>query len=448
MQLFLIASLLVIGIYQLGLYFMNKLKQNIFIGLFSFIVAIRILVINDMLLISFSNIPWTFNFRISYLTVSIAPILFCHYVNSVYPDKIKKYNMHIANVYFVFFTLLVCLAPVHVLSSSLIFLQLVLVYISIYLIIILVQATGKNLKTKRIFYVGLILGFACLVNDILYSHQIIKTINSSHFGILIFVVAQSMIAFEEHIMQQQRLILISNEMNIAKKIQRSIMLYEPPRLHGVSVDIVYLPVSTIGGDFYHFYEIDNNHAGILIADITRHGIPASMIASNLNIAFTLQYDHAAYPDTVLSNINNLLVGKTGNQPITALYCYLDMDNMTARLARAGHPYPVYFNSKMGTVEEIKIQGDVMGISPSAGYKSTQFNIHNGDKIILYTDGLIEIRNIYNQQYDVEKLKQSIFNTQHLKASEFANGLINDALQWAGSKEYISDDLTIITIDIN
>lgn len=64
----------------------------------------------------------------------------------------------------------------------------------------------------------------------------------------------------------------------------------------------------------------------------------------------------------------------------------------------------------------------MAISPSAGYKRTQFKIHNGNKIVLYTDGLIAIRNKYNHQYGVEKLKQSIFNNQHLKASEFANGL--------------------------
>jgi serine phosphatase RsbU (regulator of sigma subunit) len=447
MQLFVFASLFVIGIYHMGLYFINKSKQNIFIGIFSLIVALRILVINEMLLISFFNPPWGLNFRLSYLTVTISPILFCHFVNSVYPNKIKNYNIFITNICFGFFTLLVCIAPLHIISSSLIFIQLVLVYISIYLLIILIKETGKNLKTKRIFYVGLILGFACMINDILYSHQIIKTINSSHFGILIFVVTQSMIAFEEYIIQQQRLILLSHEMNIAKKIQRNIMPSEPPSLHGVTIDILYLPVNTLGSDFYHFFEIDNKHAGIFIADFTGHGIPASMIASTVNIAFTLQYDHAAYPDTVLSNMNNLLIGKTGNQPITALYCYLDMDNMTARLSRAGHSYPLYFNSKSGTVEEIKTQGNVMGISPSADYVSTQFNIHNGDKLILYTDGLIEIRNKYNHLFDVEKLKQSIINNQDLKASEFTNRLINDVLQWAGSKENITDDITIITIDI-
>jgi len=446
-QLFVFASLSVIGIYHLGLYLINRSKQNIFIGLFSLIVALRILVINEMLLISFFNPPWSINFRLSYLTVTITPILFCHFVNSVYPDKIKKYTILTTDLYFGFFTLFVCIAPLHILSSSLVFIQLALVYISIRLLIILIKETSKNLKTKRIFYAGLILGFACLINDILFSHQIIKTINSSHFGILIFVVTQSMIAFEEYIIQQQRLVALSHEMNIAKKIQRNILPSEPPRLSGISVDIVYLPVTTIGGDFYHFFEIDNKHTGIFIADVTGHGIPASMIASTVNIAFTLQYNHAAHPDIVLRNINDLLIGKTGNQPITALYCYLDIDHMIVRLSRAGHPYPLYFNSKMGTVEEIKTQGNVMGIWPSSDFHTAQFTIYNGDKIILYTDGLIEIRNKHNHQYNLDKLKKSIIENKHLKGSEFTNTIINEVLQWAGSKENITDDITVITIDV-
>ncbi|MGB4270565.1 MAG: PP2C family protein-serine/threonine phosphatase [Spirochaetota bacterium] len=286
-----------------------------------------------------------------------------------------------------------------------------------------------------------------MINDILYSHQIIKTINSSHFGILIFVVTQSIIAFEEYIIQQQRLVALSHEMNIARKIQRNILPSKPPHLSGGFVDTLYLPVTIIGGDFYHFFEIDNKHAGIFIADVTGHGIPASMISSTINIAFTLQYEHAANPDTVLRNINDLLIGKTGHQPISALYCYLDLDNMIVRLSRAGHPYPLYFNSKIGSVEEIRTQGSIMGILPSANFTSTEFTIHTGDKIILYTDGLIEIQNKQNNPYYLEQLKKSIINNKHLKASEFTNTLINEVLQWAGSKENITDDITVITIDV-
>ncbi|MGB4269055.1 MAG: hypothetical protein WBK20_07725, partial [Spirochaetota bacterium] len=70
-QLFVFASLFVIGIYHLGLYLINRSKQNIFIGFFSLIVALRILVINEMLLMSFFNPPWSINFRLSYLTITI-----------------------------------------------------------------------------------------------------------------------------------------------------------------------------------------------------------------------------------------------------------------------------------------------------------------------------------------------------------------------------------------
>ncbi|MCX8123133.1 MAG: SpoIIE family protein phosphatase [Spirochaetes bacterium] len=447
LQLFVFASLFIIGIYHLGLYLINKSKQNIFLGLFSLIVALRILVINDMLLICFFSPPWGLNFRLSYLTITLSPILFCHFVDSLYKGTIKRHYILINDSYFGLFTLFVCVASLHIVSASLIFIQLALVCISFYLLIILFKETGKNLKTKRLFYFGLIAGFCCLINDIFFSHQIVKTVNTSHFGILIFVVTQTLIAFEEYINQQQRLIILSNEMDVARKIQRNILPPVSPRLSGASIDVLYLPVNSIGGDFYHFFNIDNKHAGIFIADVTGHGIPASIIASTVNIAFTLQYKYAEHPEKVLTNINNLLIGKTGNQPISALYCYLDTENMVVRFCGAGNPYPIYLNAATGSIEEIKTKGNVIGVFPSMVFDSTQIKIHNGDRIILYTDGLIDITNKFKHYYDIELLINSIHKIKHLKGSEFLNRLIDEALLWAESKENITDDITIITIDI-
>lgn len=446
-QFIIIASFFIIGIYHIALYVINKSKQNIFLGLFSQVVALRILVINDMLLISFFNPPWGINFRLSYLTITLTPILFCHFVNSIYPDKVNKYVRIFFDSYFGFFSVYVCLAPLHIISYSLIYIQMALITISVYLLFILLKETSKNLKTKRLFYFGLIAGFVCLLNDIFYSHQVLRTVNSSHIGILLFIATQSFIAFEEYLNQQKRFMTLSNEINIAKRIQQNILPLTKPELSGASVDVYYLPAGSIGGDFYHFYEIDDKHTGIFLADVTGHGIPASIIASTVYIAFSLQKEHAPFPDNVLSNINAILIGKTANQPVSAIYCYLDCDAMVMRFACAGHPYPLYYNASTKTTTPITTKGTVLGVFPESEFTVFELPLQKGDIIILYTDGLTELRNKNGKFYDIENLKAAIDKNKHLAGNEFAGALIDSALQWSESKRNQSDDITLVTIKI-
>src|SRR6202041_2762466 len=102
---------------------------------------------------------------------------------------------------------------------------------------------------------------------------------------------------------------IQKELETARQIQLSILPAEVPKLEGLDIAARYIPMTSVAGDFYDFIVVDEKHLGILIADVSGHGMPAALIASMLKIALAAQVPHAADPAQVLSGLNQALCGK-------------------------------------------------------------------------------------------------------------------------------------------
>jgi len=107
-------------------------------------------------------------------------------------------------------------------------------------------------------------------------------------------------------------------------------------LTGLDIAARYLPMSAVAGDFYDFLFIDEKRIGILIADVTGHGIPAALIASMLKVAFAAQAHHANDPACVLAGLNRALCGKFEEHFVTAAYLFIDLENYLLRYSAAGH----------------------------------------------------------------------------------------------------------------
>src|SRR5439155_24482337 len=114
------------------------------------------------------------------------------------------------------------------------------------------------------------------------------------------------------------------------------------------------------GDFYDFIVVDEQHLGILVADVSGHGMPAALIASMLKIALAAQLPHAADPAQVLVGLNEALCGKFQQHYITAAYIYLDMKNRTVRYAGAGHPPLLLWRESSMGVRDVLENGLFLG----------------------------------------------------------------------------------------
>src|SRR5271169_5653321 len=130
---------------------------------------------------------------------------------------------------------------------------------------------------------------------------------------------------------------IQGEMDTARQIQMSILPREIPAIKGLDIAARYIPMTAVAGDFYDFIPIDDHRIGILVADVSGHGMPAALISSMLKIALDGQTPHALEPARVLAGLNRVLCGKFQGHFVTAAYVVVDTEKQSILYAGAGHP---------------------------------------------------------------------------------------------------------------
>jgi phosphoserine phosphatase RsbU/P len=281
---------------------------------------------------------------------------------------------------------------------------------------------------------------------LLPSHRNIEPI-----GFLIFVCGLGYVAAYRTIAKEERLLAINKELQIANQIQSSILPREVPRLAGLDIAARYLPMSAVAGDFYDFLVLDERHIGILVADVTGHGVPAALIASMLKVAFAGQSAHANDPAHVLTGLNRALCGKFEEHFVTAAYVFLDLEKLVLRYAGAGHP-PLLHASRSNararnSSREVEANGLMLGLFPEATYSSLEIPLDPGDRIVLYTDGILESMNTAREEFGKSRLKKFL-DTSSSSASHLADALLLELRRWSATDlgRAQDDDITLLVLD--
>jgi phosphoserine phosphatase RsbU/P len=253
---------------------------------------------------------------------------------------------------------------------------------------------------------------------------------------------------EAHAQIAQQLIAMNIEMEMGRQIQLSILPKSTPKLEGIEIVARYMPMTAVAGDFYDFIIVDEKRLGILVADVSGHGLPSALIASMLQVALTAQAGNASDPGRVLAGLNLALCGKFEYNFVTAVYVYVDLEKKTLTYAGAGHPPLLFWAKSAGGAKEVMENGLVLGMIPEATYQSLQIPIAAGDRGILYTDGIPETKNPAEVEFGTDRIKQFMEKNHQLSADQFADGLIDHLSGWAeeprGQRQ--QDDITVLTID--
>jgi sigma-B regulation protein RsbU (phosphoserine phosphatase) len=241
---------------------------------------------------------------------------------------------------------------------------------------------------------------------------------------------------------------LNTELEMARQIQLSILPHSIPKLTGLDIAAHYLPMTSVAGDFYDFIQIDDQHIGILIADVSGHGLPSALIASMLQVALTGQAGHATEPAKVLLGLNRALCGKFTQNFVTAAYVYVDLDNNLMRYAGAGHPPMLQWRNSTGKTSQILENGLFLGMFGEASYEALEFPLEPGDRYVLYTDGILEAANSAQEQFGADRLMSFIKNHKHLEAEPFSQTLLDDLAGWSNQTvdQGQQDDITLLVID--
>jgi phosphoserine phosphatase RsbU/P len=295
----------------------------------------------------------------------------------------------------------------------------------------------------------LLICVAGITNDNLVNLRLLPwSVLITNPAILILCIGLGFVAVHHFFANERKLLAIEQEIEIARQIQNSNIPanIQPPC--GIAIAARYVPMSTVAGDFYDIMINENVGMGILIADVCGHGIGAALIASMLKIAFASQADHLDDPARVLTEINRILQGKIENSFVTAGYFFISSGNKRLTYCLAGHPPQILLKKPNREISLIN-GGTILGPFPNAVYENTEIEITKEDRLVLYTDGIIETANsaeeLFGDQRLVSFLKEHAAETAEQTADKFLTYLSG----WSGKSSTSSydDDLTLLIIDI-
>ena len=254
---------------------------------------------------------------------------------------------------------------------------------------------------------------------------------------------------EAHQQIAHQLVEINNELEMARQIQLSILPRETPKIQGLDIVARYLPMTSVAGDFYDFIVVDDKHVGILMADVSGHGLPSALIASMLQVALTAQTGHASDPARVLSGLNRALCGKFEHNFVTAAYVYVDMEKKQMSYAGAGHPPLLFWSKSAGKVSEVLENGLVLGMFGEATYASLHLPLEEGDRGVLYTDGIVEAKNPAEEEFGTARFTKFMEDNKGLAVDMFAEAVLDELSRWSEQPrgQGQQDDISILTFDL-
>src|SRR5271170_289546 len=254
---------------------------------------------------------------------------------------------------------------------------------------------------------------------------------------------------EAHAQIAKQLVEINTELEMARQIQLSILPSSTPKITGMDIAARYIPMTSVAGDFYDFIVVDERHVGILIADVSGHGLPAALIASMLQVALTAQARHVSEPGKVLTGLNQALCGKFQHNFVTAAYVYVDLEKNIMKYGCAGHPPLLMWRKSTGRANKILENGLVMGQFEEATYDSLEAPIQPGDRFCLYTDGILETANPAQEEFGTERFMKFMETNNKLPAGPFADALLLELARWLEQPpgEGHKDDISLLAIDV-
>ncbi|MCP4131817.1 MAG: SpoIIE family protein phosphatase [bacterium] len=253
--------------------------------------------------------------------------------------------------------------------------------------------------------------------------------------------------FQLAVKESKRLISIEHNLEVARKIQLSTIPENLPTLPGLDIAAEYIPMEMVAGDFYDFNVLEDDCVGVLISDVSGHGIPAALIASMIKIVFYMQADIAGNPEKFLNNMNRILTGNIEQQFITAAFVHIDIKSKKLLYANAGHMPLLIFNRKNNKLDIYNPRGKPIGILDEIDLIPQEIDIKSGDRILLYTDGVTETFNENKEMFGDKGFHQAIYGSGDLSAAEFTSRLTTLLKEWRGTGKAFDDDVTFVIIDI-
>lgn len=236
------------------------------------------------------------------------------------------------------------------------------------------------------------------------------------------------------------------ELELARDIQQSFLPKDFPKLKEIDVWGTCEPAREVGGDYFDFFQIDDNHYGMVIGDVSGKGAPAALFMAVSRTLFRTLSSRDYMPSRVLTDFNDRLVelDEGANMFITLFYGVLNIRTGQLLYSTAGHNMPYVKSSGEGFRMLPGMKTMIAGMMDGMEMEGAGITLLSGDIMVLYTDGMTEAINENDEEFGEDRLEELLNTYAELSAREMCGKLIEDVKTFQSGKPQF-DDMTLFIL---
>ena len=248
----------------------------------------------------------------------------------------------------------------------------------------------------------------------------------------------------EHMTGEQKSRL-EEELELSQKVQKALLPHKIPDVKGLLLSVFSQPAQIVGGDYFDFFEHENERFGFAIGDVMGKGMPASLLRANLQASLRILVSEHTSPDKVMDRLNGLLVHNIRlTKFVTLFLAQYDRSRRSLTFCNAGHNPPLLLRNENDDAIWLKPTGAAVGLIENSKFDSATVRLHPGDLLVFYTDGVTETHNIEDEEFGDEGLLR-IVRENHLAAPAELVRLIREELKLFGGDKRPEDDTTLMVM---
>ena len=303
---------------------------------------------------------------------------------------------------------------------------------------------------------------ASLIVPLVYQDQVIgslnlgekksgKAYNREDIDLLRTIASQGSVAIENARLFQENLEKqrMEEELNIARDLQISMLPSVCPQIKGFTIAATSIPAREVGGDFYDFIEMGKHRLGLVVGDVTGKSVSGALVMAASRSVFRMLSEEQLTVGEIMirANLRTKKDIKKG-MFVALLYAVLNSKDRVLSFCSAGQTHPIYFSSETGKAKLVETKGDKfpLGILGEADYQETQVRLEPGDRLIFYTDGIVEAMNEREEIFGFERLLDVLQGAGPFSADELLREILNKVKLFAGNAPQ-HDDLTLIVVGV-
>ena len=238
---------------------------------------------------------------------------------------------------------------------------------------------------------------------------------------------------------------IEDQLRVAREVQAGLLPVGPPQLPGFRVAGRSVPTWAIGGDYFDYVPLDDGRLGIVIADVSGKGIPAALIMATFRAGLRHELRRQAELPTVAAALNRaLLESRDAARFVTAVCAVLDTSSGRLDYANCGHNPPLVLRAG-GQTGELPAGGPALGLLPDVSFGAGRTQLAPGDRLVLYTDGVVEVADGADAEFGLARLEAGIRAVPAGFPEQAIECVVDAARRFCG-RETFDDDFTLVVLD--